>query len=49
MIMLFNISYNNDNVIITISRHIQNPDIIRTAIFRNIQQYSTMFTDIEEY
>ena len=47
-----NISYNNDNVVITISWYIENPGIVRTAcfgIFRNIQQYSTMVRHIEGY
>ena len=38
-----NISYNNNNVITTISRHIENPNIARTvysAIFRHTEGYS---------
>ena len=49
------ISYNDDNAIITISRHIENPGIVRiiiytfSGIFRNIQQYSIMFSQTEKY
>ena len=44
----FNISYNN-NVIITISRHIENPGIVRTVysgILRHIQGHSAIFSRV---
>ena len=43
---------NNNNVIVTISRHIENPSIVRTVysgIFREIEQYSAIFSGIEEH
>ena len=45
-------SYNNNNVIITILPHIENPGIVTTlysGIFRDIQQYSVIFRDIKTY
>ena len=44
-----NISYNNNNVIVTISPHIKNPGIARTVyscIFRHTEDVSTIFSDI---
>ena len=38
--------------IITMSRHIENPGIVRTVysgIFRDMQQYSAMLRHIEEH
>ena len=39
-------------VIISISRHFENPEIVRTAylsIFRRIQGYSTKFSHVQAY
>ena len=47
-----NISYNNDNVVITISWYIENPGIVRTAcfgIFRHIQEHSAIFNHGQAY
>ena len=47
-----NISYNNDNVIITISRCIQNSGIVRTlysGVFRHIQGHSAIFSHGHAY
>ena len=47
-----NISYNNDNVIITISRCIQNSGIVRTlysGVFRYIQGHSAIFSHGHAY
>ena len=46
-----NISYNND-VIITISRHIEYPGIVRTVysgILRHIQGHSAIFSHLQAY
>ena len=43
-------SYNNNNVIVTISQHTETPGIVRTVYLgthRDIQQYSPMFRDTE--
>ena len=50
-----NTSYNNNSVIITIWRHIENPGIVRTVIqvfsgiFKVIKQYSGMFRHTERH
>ena len=47
-----NISYNNNNVIITISRHIENPGIVRAVYswtFSNIQPGSGIMMNIKAY
>ena len=45
-ILYNNISYNNnDNIIMTISRHIEKAGIVRTVI----QAFSSIFTDIQQY
>ena len=47
-----NISCNSNSVIATISRHIENPDIVRTVysgIFRHIQGHSAIFSHAQAY
>ena len=44
------INFNNDNVIVTISRHIENPGIVGTvysSICRHFQGHSVIFTHVQ--
>ena len=47
-----NIGCNKENVILTMSRHIENPDIVTTvylSIFIYIQGYLGIFSNVREY
>ena len=46
---IFNNIGSNNDVIITISWHIENPGIVRTGISRDIKQYVTMLRHIDGY
>ena len=46
------ISYINNNVVITISWHVEKPGIVRTVysgIFRHIQEHSAIFSYVTHY
>ena len=46
------VSYNKNNAIITTSRHIENPGIVRTVysdIFSNIQPFSSILRKVKPY
>ena len=52
IILINDISYNNDSVIITISQHIENSGIVRTlysGLFRHTQGHSVIFSHVQVY
>ena len=51
-IITLNISYNNNNIIMTTVRHIENPGIVITVylnIFRHIEGHSAIFSHVKAY